>query len=99
MAREDKPTETGQRQPKVDASLKPAVLFTYSTARLAKKDKVRFFYAFKGRASKPGVLKESNARMLGRAVIIVSSAQAKRIERFLTEWKCEFKQQEVLVEE
>ena len=39
-------------------SFEEEVLFTYSTEHLQKKDKVRFYYALKGRDGKTGVVKK-----------------------------------------
>ena len=38
-------------------SYREMVLFTYSTIHLLKKDKIRFYYALKGRDGKSGIVK------------------------------------------
>ena len=74
-----------------------AVLFSYSTEHLAKKDKVRFFYALNGRDSKSGILKETNARHIGRAVLLVNKDKENEMTDFLNYWKCGFMARNVLV--
>ncbi|MBD3248813.1 hypothetical protein GF336_02095 [Candidatus Woesearchaeota archaeon] len=72
-------------------------LFSYSTEHLLKKDKVRFYYALKGRDGKSGVVKEFNITQLGRAVLLVPEKDADEVEQFLKIWRCRYDKKEVLV--
>ena len=74
------------------------VIFTYSIEHLLKKDKIRFYYALKGRDGKTGIVKELKIEQLGRAVLLVSGKYEKHVSEFLEYWGCKFKIRSVLVE-
>ncbi|MBR9692229.1 hypothetical protein GOV06_05595 [Candidatus Woesearchaeota archaeon] len=76
---------------------KAMVLFSYSTQHLLKKDKIRFYYALKGRDGKTGIVKSCKIDHLGRTVLLVPSDFAEEVNDFLEFWKCKFKKKEVLV--
>ncbi len=78
---------------------KSMVLFSYSTEHLLKKDKIRFYYALKGRDGKTGVVKEFKITQLGRAVLLVHEKYAEDVEQFLKIWRCRYDRKEVLVRE
>jgi len=73
------------------------ILFTYSTVHLLKKDKVRFYYALKGRDGKSGIVKKYKIDHLGRTVFLVPVKFARQVNEFFRLWKCKFKAREVLV--
>lgn len=75
------------------------VLFTYSIDNMAYKDKVRFYYALKGRDGKGGMLAKQGVTQLGRAVILVPKKLAKEFDDFLKEWKCRYEKKNVLARE
>lgn len=75
----------------------PHVIFTYSTEHLLQKDKVRFYYALKGRDGKSGIVKRCSIEHLGSAVLLVPDKHAADVNEFLQFWKCVFQQREVLV--
>ena len=77
---------------------KEAVIFTYSTEHLLKKDKIRFYYALKGRDGKTGIVKALKIEQLGRAVLLVSHKNSDEVDDFLELWKCEYEKRKVLVE-
>ena len=79
------------------ANYSPKVIFSYSIEHLEKKDKIRFYYALKGRDGKSGIVKQYKIHQLGRAVLLVEEKYAKDVEEFLTLWKCKFKKIEVFV--
>jgi len=70
-------------------------IFTYSTEHLPKKDKVRFYYALKGRDGKTGIIKEYQIEQLGRTVLLVKEKHEQEAEEFLKYWKCKYKKKEV----
>jgi len=76
---------------------KKMVIFSYSTEHLLKKDKIRFYYALKGRDGKSGVAKTYNINHLGRAVILIHKKFEKEVLEFLDFWKCKYKKLEVLI--
>lgn len=73
-------------------------IFSYSTEHLAQKDKVRFYYALKGRDGKSGIVARLTIRQLGKTVLFVDEKHAQEVREFLEFWKCAFEQQEVFVE-
>ena len=73
------------------------VLFSYSTEHLLKKDKVRFYYALKGRDGKSGIVKRCKIDHLGRTVLLVEEKFADEVNEFLELWECKFDKKEVLV--
>jgi len=73
------------------------ILFSYSTLHLLKKDKIRFYYALKGRDGKSGIVKYCKIDHLGRTVLLVPSKYSKEVNEFLELWKCKFETKEVLV--
>ncbi|MBW3004041.1 hypothetical protein KY337_05750 [Candidatus Woesearchaeota archaeon] len=73
------------------------VIFTYSTEHLLKKDKVRFYYALKGRDGESGVVKRFNIEHLGRTVLMVPKEFEKDLDQFFEIWKCPVEKKEVLV--
>lgn len=75
------------------------VLFTYSLEHLKSKDKVRFYYALKGRDGKSGILKEIESQQMGRAVILVNELHETEFTDFMTLWKCPFTKMRVMVED
>jgi len=71
------------------------IIFMYSTEHLAKKDKIRFYYALKGRDGKSGIVKAEKIEQLGRAVLFVKEKNVKNVEDFLKFWKCKYKTKKV----
>jgi hypothetical protein len=74
------------------------VIFTYSIIHLLKKDKIRFYYALKGRDGRTGVFNQYKIEQLGRAVLLVNLKFEKQVQEFLDSWKCKFKKRRVLIE-
>lgn len=74
------------------------VLFTYSLSHLTNSDKIRFYYALKGRDGKSGIVKEYHIQQLGRAVLLVPSPFEHDIESFLKLWKCSRTKKRVMIE-
>jgi len=75
----------------------PACVFQYSTEHLVKKDKVRFYYALKGRDGRSGIVKNLSIEHLGNAVLLVSEQNAPDVDDFLNFWKCKFNKRDFLV--
>ena len=86
-----------QQQPHSD--LVPRVIFTYSTEHLLQKDKVRFYYALKGRDGKSGIVVRLGIEQLGRAVLLIETTKSTEVREFLTYWKCAFDEKEVWTRE
>lgn len=75
------------------------VIFSYSTEHLKQSDKVRFYYALKGRDGKSGIIARLNITQLGKTVLFVRSEHAQEVAEFLEYWKCKVERQEVFVEQ
>lgn len=84
-----------EKQQASSSDLAPRVIFTYSTLHLAQKDKVRFYYALKGRDGKSGIVTRLSIEQLGRTVLLVTTGNAPDVREFLLFWKCEFGEKEV----
>ena len=65
-------------------------IYVYSSSHLTSTERVKFFYALKGRNRTPGILESTQAIFLAKSVISVSKENANEIEAFLKTWKCKF---------
>ena len=81
-----------------EKKLKEKVLFTYSTQAFLKKDKIRFYYALKGRDGESGLVKETSAEHLGSAVIMVDIQHDQEWQDFFNLWKIPFARRKVYEE-
>ncbi len=71
---------------------------TYSTEHLAKKDKVRFYYALKGRDGKSGLVKNLRIEQLGRTVLLVPQRYQEDMEQFIRLWNLPYTLRKVTVD-
>ena len=78
-------------------SLHHMIIFTYSTQHLEKKDKVRFYYALKGRDGKSGMIKNYSVNHLGRTVLMANREHESDMDDFFKIWKCEYNKMFVMV--
>jgi hypothetical protein len=78
---------------------KPMFLYTYKTEHLPLKDKVRFYYALKGRDGKSGVAREFKIQHIGRAVLLVDAKYDDDIIQFFKVWNLPYTRRKVLAEE
>ena len=74
------------------------VLFSYSTIHLLKKDKIRFYYALKGRDGKSGVVARTNTLHLGKTVLLTPIKHDDELKEFLLYWKCDFTRRKIMVQ-
>ena len=74
-------------------------IFTYSTEHLAQKDKVRFYYALKGRDGKSGIIIKWNIEQLGKTVLLVDTNHEEDVTEFLQFWKCDYQKKKVYLEQ
>ncbi|MBW2994851.1 hypothetical protein KY312_00725 [Candidatus Woesearchaeota archaeon] len=54
------------------------------------KDKVRFYYALKGREGKSGIVHDYSIEKLGRTVLLLDAKHEKDIHDFFVLWECPF---------
>mgnify|MGYP003969616601 FL=1 len=78
---------------------KPMFLYTYSTVHLLKKDKVRFYYALKGRDGKSGIMKEYRITHPGRTVLMVDAKYDDDLIQFFKVWNLPYTRRKILVDE
>ena len=81
----------------INSDLNRQIIISYSIKHLSKTDKVRFFYALKGRNGKQGIVPQKNIKQLGRAVLLVPQESKTETINFLKLWGCKFEKQEVLL--
>ena len=77
----------------------PYILFWYELSNLKQSQKVRFFYALKGRAKQKGILKEINGLYLGKGVILVPVKFDNEMQDFFKQWKINFNRRRILLEQ
>jgi len=66
-------------------------LCSYSISHLQYKDKIRFYYALKGRDGSSGLLPASGIKQLAKSVLLINKQQEKQVNDFLKFWKCKTK--------
>lgn len=77
---------------------KPMYIYTYSTEHLLKKDKVRFYYALKGRDGKTGIVREYKVTHLGRTVLMVHAKYDDEMISFFKIWNLPYTRYRILVD-
>ncbi|MBN2457936.1 hypothetical protein JXB31_02275 [Candidatus Woesearchaeota archaeon] len=75
------------------------LIYTYSTKHLLKKDKVRFYYALKGRDGKSGVVKSMKIVHLGRTVLMIHERYDEDIQQFMKVWNLPYTRRKAVVDE
>ena len=75
---------------RLNKSIKDRQIYVYSTSHLTATERVKFFYALKGRNGKPGILDTTQSIFLAKSVLSVLPKQSKEIKQFLAEWRCKF---------
>jgi len=75
------------------------LLFNYSIKHLKNKDKIRFYYALKGRDGKSGIIKLTDTLYLGKAVILTPAEFEKDLKSFFAAWNLPFTSRRVIVTE
>ncbi len=80
------------------ADLVDAIIYVYTTRHLKKSDKVRFYYALKGRDGTSGFLQRYAIEQLAKTVLLVSKKRETAVEEFLHVWNCKFKKTRVYIE-
>lgn len=73
-------------------------IYTYSTEHLPKKDKVRFYYALKGRDGKSGIVKSMKIIHLGRTVLIIPQRFDIEFQQFAKVWNLPYQRRKAIVD-
>ncbi|MEK6903865.1 MAG: hypothetical protein AABW64_04435 [Nanoarchaeota archaeon] len=73
-------------------------IYSYSLIHLPIKDKVRFYYALKGRDGKSGIVQYYKIEQLAKSVLLVPETTHKNVEEFLTHWHCAYTKRKVYLE-
>ena len=77
---------------------KKMILVTYNSSILKNKDKVRFYYALKGRNGISGIIKHYNIEFLGKGVLLIPFKHEKNIREFFTMWDLPYTLKEISLE-
>lgn len=72
-------------------------LYWYNLENLNQTDKVRFYYALKGRKGEEGILQKLNGKHLGKGVIMVPLEGDDEMQEFFLDWEISFHRREILV--
>lgn len=75
------------------------LLYVYQTKKLTQTDKVRFYYALKGRNGKRGIVKDLKIQQLAKTVLLVSWKYEEEADAFFQLWNLPFTKRRVLVAE
>ncbi len=78
--------------------LEPKILYNYSLTNLQYKDKVRFFYALKGRKQE-GILKMTKSLQLAKGVFLTPVEFDREIEDFFKQWGIVYHRRRILIEQ
>ncbi len=74
------------------------ILFKYETSRLPYTDKIRFYYALKGRDGKNGIIKSTNSEFLAKTIILVPVRFDNDVQSFFREWNVPFTRQRLFMQ-
>ena len=74
----------------MNKSIKNRQIYVYSSSHLTPTERVKFFYALKGRNGNPGILDTTQSIFFAKSVLSVLPNQSEEIEQFLKEWNCKF---------
>lgn len=73
------------------------LLLLYSTSHLNNTEKVKFYYALKGRDGKSGIIRQLNIRQLAKSVLIVDQHHHDDITSFFNHWECPLEVNHILI--
>jgi hypothetical protein len=76
-----------------------AIIYTFSTKNLAKKDKVRFYYALKGRDGKSGIVKKAKIKHIGKGVLLVPYIYDEDMKQFFRVWNLNYSKRFAIIDE
>jgi uncharacterized protein len=74
-------------------------IYTYTTKHFLKKDKIRFFYALKGRDGKSGFIKSSKVVQLGKTVLMVPVKSDEDAQQFMRIWNLPYIKRRAVVDD
>ncbi|HLC84700.1 MAG TPA: hypothetical protein VJH22_02825 [Candidatus Nanoarchaeia archaeon] len=70
-------------------------ILCYSLSHLSSTEKVRFFYALKGRGKQEGIISKYEVRQLSKGVLLAKESRTEEVKSFLRYWHCPIKITEV----
>jgi hypothetical protein len=73
------------------------LLVTYESSSLKYNDKIKFYYALKGRDSKSGIEKLYNIKFLGKKVFLINYKFKDDIKSFFKLWNLNFNISEIII--
>lgn len=73
------------------------LLITYDSVNLSYNNKIRFYYALKGRDGKSGIVKLYKINFLGKKVFMIDNSFINEIKSFLNQWNLKYTITEILI--
>lgn len=67
------------------------ILISYNSSNLSNNNKVKFYYALKGRDGLSGIIKHYDILFLGKGVLLLSYQYLNDIRNFLKIWNLSYK--------
>jgi hypothetical protein len=75
------------------------VIYSFSSKNLQKKDKIRFYYALKGRDGKSGIAKKAKIQHIGKGVLLVPYVYDEELTQFFRVWNLNYSKRTALIDE
>jgi len=79
--------------------LQKRILITYNLSNLSQTQKVKFFYALKGRNTSPGIIKRTSAVQLAKTVLLIKTEHETEFKEFFKIWKVDHSSATILADE
>ena len=77
--------------------MSPFFIYWYNLSKLKYSDKIRFFYALKGRGKEKGMLKDVDGEAIGKGVLLIPAEKDEQIYSFFSTWHLPFHRKRILV--
>jgi hypothetical protein len=75
-----------------------SVLLQYNSSHLKGANKVKFYYALKGRGGSKGILEVTHSEFIGKGVVLSGDKGASELAVFFKKWGCKTEKKEVIVD-
>lgn len=77
--------------------MRPFFIYWYNLSKLKYSDKIRFFYALKGRGKAQGILKDAGGESIGKGVLLIPAENDEQIYSFFNTWRLPFHRKRILM--
>ena len=75
----------------------PKILYKYDSSVLEYKEKIKLYYALKGRKGNGGILSRTGSEYLSKTVLLVSVKYDNEFQEFFKQWKLPFSRRVILI--